>query len=1220
MTNLKPRAINSCLKIVSMLPMKLLTFCRFLLIYLTAALGAFAQIQVSFPVSRAVFQRNIANNASVSITGTYATAITRIEARAEARNGQGTTTAWQTIVANPQGGLFNGTLTIQGGWYNLSVRLMRDNQEVAAQTVERVGVGEVFVVAGQSNAGEIRRDGEAAQDDRVNCVNYRYDPAQFPNDAPTPVFSHLDGPTNIAPRGIGAWCWGRLGDLLAARLNVPVLFFSAAFTGTSVRNWAETSTGNRTISDFLPVFYELGHPYFPLKLALQNYTHMLGMRAVLWHQGETDNQFETTTAQYVDRLQTVIGQSRTDFGKNIPWVVARASHSDFFRSSPRIIAGQNQVIASSPNVFAGPNTDLIQIPRSRAPLFDVVHFDNVGLREVAAAWDASLTTTFFSSATPISPAPAPILSVSCAANNAVTYSVTNYQQVFWESGETGQSITKPVGSTLRAKVKDALGNLHYTPAITIAQAPVIQANGPTRFCQTGSVTLASNGTQDVVWSNGATSKSITVTSSGTYSVSAIDVTGCRYSSNSIAVSINPLPVAPSVTAEGALTACQGNNTTLVASPAASYKWSTGERTQRITVSQTGSYSVAVADDNGCESPASAVINAVVNPGPSPLTINFSGPTTYCGNQSLTLNASPGSVYEWSNGQTTPSIVVSQSGNYSVRTRNAFNCLSASSNVVPVTVNALPVTPIINNERPTTFCQGDNTVLAVTNTAAAGYNWNNGTRTPRLTVTQSGSYSLTISDENGCVSAPSNVISAVVNPVPAIPQVTASGRTIFCANESVTLTASPEAIYEWNSGQTSQSITVNQSGSYSIRTRNQFNCFSERSGPVNVTVNPLPAQPTISNERPTTFCQGDNTVLVASPATAYNWSNGAQTQRITVAQGGNYSLTVSDANGCLSSPSSAIQVVTNPVPVAPQLSASGSTTFCANESVTLSSTAEVNYIWSTGQVTRSIGVNQSGIYSVRTRNQFNCESVQSNLVRVLVNPLPAPPTLSVRGSLTFCEGASTTLLTNSPLRTLWSTGDSTQTLRVQQTSIYTARVRDANGCTSLNSQPVTTSVRARPAAPQLAQIGTYLLGASGAPANERYYWQRDADSLTLATSQLRVTQTGVYSARTAITYSPSLICFSAPSTSYTYQLPTDNQNISLYPNANPDGLFLIETLLDLNDAVITVFTLTGQQVYKTQASLIDGRRQLNLTMLAPGPYIIAIQSGSNRVTKRVQIGL
>ncbi len=1203
--------------------MKHITFWFSLLLCLTSALNGFAQLQVSFPVSRAVFQRNLSNNAAISITGTYATTITHIEARVVARNGQGVSTNWQTIVASPQGGVFNGPLTVQGGWYDLSVRLMRGTQEVTAVTVERVGVGEVFVIAGQSNAQGVRRDGESAQDDRVSSVNYQYDPGMFPADAPFPEFTHLDGPNSIAPRGVGSWCWGPLGDLLTARLGVPVLFFNAAFTGTSVRNWAETAVGEQSVSDYIPAFYERKHPYFPLRLALQNYTHMLGVRAVLWHQGETDNDKGTTTAQYIDRLQTVIRQSRTDYGKNVPWMVARASYMDPFLSSSRITDAQNQVIASGPNVFAGPNTDGIQVPRSRAPLFDGIHFDNPGLRQVAAAWDASLNGAFLSAAIPISPAPAPVVTINCPGNNATTYTVSNYTQVLWDSGETGTTLTRPAGGpAARAKVKDALGNLHYTPVLTTPSAPTIQANGPTRFCQSAQVVLSSSQAQGIVWNTGATTQSISVTSTGNFSATLADYPGCPIVSNTIPISITPNPVAPTITVEGSLTSCAGDNTTLLASPATTYRWSNGERTQRITVSQSGSYSLIVEDGSGCISPGSQAITAVVNPRPATLSITPNGPTTFCADQTLTLNANAAPNYEWSSGQISAGIVVTQSGNYSVRTRNAFNCPSFASNVVPVTVNPLPNTPLVTSERTTTFCQGESTVLSATNSVGATYAWSNGVRTPRLPVTQSGTYSLTVIDDKGCSSAPSNQINVLVNPVPALPQLTASGRTIFCANESVTLTASPETAYQWSNGQTTRSILVNQSGRYSVRTRNTFNCVSDESGPINVTVNALPVKPTIVNERPTTFCAGDNTTLLASTAPAYNWSNGAQSQRVVVTQAGTYSLTVSDLNGCVSPASDAVTVVVNPLPDTPRLTASGNTTFCANESVTLTSTPDQVYLWNTGQITRSIGVVQSGTYSVRTRNQFSCQSAQSNIITVLVNPLPPAPVLRALGSLTFCEGDRVVLQVTgpAPVRTIWSTGDSTQTLTVRQAGSYTARIRDGNGCLSPGSQPLLTTTRARPAAPQLVQVGTYVLEASGAPSGERYYWRRDADSLQVATPQLRVNQSGVYSVRTAITYSPTLVCLSLPSGSFTYQLPNTNQNISVYPNPSPDGNFTIESLADLDNAVVTVYTLAGQCVFQSTPTLVNGRRQLPLYMLTPGPYIISIQTGNLKVSKRIQVGL
>lgn len=1036
---------------------------------------ALAQLQLSFPQSRAVYQRNTANNAVVNISGTYTTAVTRIDARVVARNNQGFSTDWQPIVANPQGGVFSGQLTVQGGWYDLDVRLMRDGQEIATRRVERVGVGEVFIIAGQSNAGNIRGTdgstlGDSAGDDRVNCVNYYYSP-DYPNEPPAPTFSHLDNPNFIAPRGIGAWCWGRLGDLLANRLNVPILFFNAAFEGTLARNWAETATGQQSLSSYVPIYYPTKHPYYPLQLALQYYANTQGVRAILWHQGEGDNRFDTPTAQYVSYMQTVINQSRSDFGRNVAWVIARASYGDVLGTDAKVIAGQDQLIAGGNNVYAGPNTDVIQVPRSRPPLYDDIHFDNDGLREVANAWNASLTDGFFNSAAPIGPAPAPTIAVSCPGGNNVAYTVTNYDNVTWDSGETGRTITRGGGATVRAKARDSRGNLVFTPAITVSNAPTVQSeSGINAFCEGNSVVLTSNYGENNVWSNGATTQRIIVNTTGSYSLRYNDVSGCTFTSNTLTITANPNPPAPTIT----------------------------------------------------------------------------------------------------------------------------------------------------NERPTTLCQGDNTVLV--SSGSSRYNWSDGQTTQRATITQSGSYSLTVTDANGCTSPPSPVVTVTVNPVPATPQLTLSGRTTFCANESATLTSTEGLGYQWSSGQTSRSVSVNQSGTYQVRTRNQFNCLSAPSNSVSLVVNPLPAQPTITNERPTTFCQGESTVLIANAGgNRFNWSNGQTEQRITVTQSGSYSLTVSDANGCTSPASAVVNVVANPVPATPQLTANGRTTFCANESVTLTATEEAAYQWNSGQTSRSINVNQAGTYQVRTRNQFNCTSAPSNSVTITINPLPGAPTISARGALTFCQGNQLVLQTDSPLRSLWSTGDSSQTLGVIETGTYTARVRDANGCVSFNSNSLAVQVLARPQTPVIRQVGTYLLEASGAPAGEPYFWRLGTDSLTVTGSLLRVNQSGQYVVRTQQTYGPTLVCVSLPSAPFAYALPTDIQDVSVYPNPSPDGLFLLETLANLNNAVVRVYTLSGQLVLRSSVLVLDQRRQLNLQSLSPGPYIVNLEADGVRVSKRIQIG-
>jgi len=345
-----------------------------------------AQIVINFPSSRSVFQRSLDNKATLHINGYITQAMSRLEARLVARNNQGTSTDWTVLDDNPAGGVFSGNVQATGGWYDLEIRGIFRNQEVATARQERIGVGEVFIVAGQSNAQGMYDDMASATDDRVNALTF-FDSAQSALDPPIDVlrqFAHLNQGQRMAPRGLGSWCWGRLGDMLATRLNVPILFFNAAYEGTAIKNWRESAEAGRTESIYESgAFYEAGQPYANLRACLQFYTHMLGIRAVLWHQGEAENFINTTTNAYAADLKALIDRSRRETGKDVPWVVARASYTgDRIGGRPGIIAAQNQVIATVPNVFAGPNTDGIQIPRQRPPrtqvTYDDVHFDPAG--------------------------------------------------------------------------------------------------------------------------------------------------------------------------------------------------------------------------------------------------------------------------------------------------------------------------------------------------------------------------------------------------------------------------------------------------------------------------------------------------------------------------------------------------------------------------------------------------------------------------------------------------------------------------------------------------------------------------------------------------------------------------------------------------------------------------------------------------------------------------
>ena len=972
-----------------------------------------AQVQVSFPTTRAVFQRSTANQATIRISGYYTSPLTRVEARLIARDGQGTTTDWQIIQNNTTGGTFAGDLTGMGGWYDLKVRGMSGDQLVGNETtVERVGIGEVFIIAGQSNAQGIHQDAPNPQNDRVNCVNYRYPNTGFPNDPPTPVFTLLDNTPGftIAPRGLGSWCWGQLGDILVKRLNVPVMFFNAAFEGTAVQNWSQSAPeGGTAYGVYNGDAYPPRQPYINLKIALQFYANTLGVRSILWHQGEADNLIQTKQDFYVQQLQLVIKQTRDDFGRNVPWMVARTSYGDppiLQGSNPTIIAAQNSVIASTANVYAGPSTDGIQIPRNRPPrgaANDGLHFDTAGLIEVANAWSNSMTDAFFQQAVPIGPAAAPAISVACATNNNLTLSVNGeFPNILWESGETGRNITKGAG-LYRAKIKDALGNTFFSGQVRVSDAPIaaVVDNRPPSICAGNSIALTSN-YDNVTWVNQAnatvaTSRAFSTTVAGTYQVRYNDVSGCQFVSN-------------------------------------------------------------------------------------PLTLN---------------------------------------------------------------VNPLPPTPTVANARPTTFCQGDNTVLQ-TNTDAAQYNWSDGRNAKAISVGAPGNYFLTITDQNGCTSFASNTIAVTVNPVPDKPTVTPNGPLTFCADRNVILSAPTSAGYSWNAGQGTQAITVNQGGNYSVRTRNQFGCVSVESDPITVRVNALPAIPAIT--------------------------------------------------------------------------ALGATTFCEGNRVTLRATSPFDVVWASGQIERDITVSESGNYAVQARDQNGCLSPYSPLIVVRSNPLPPTPVIRSSQSPIICEGDRITLRVDGPYSVFWSTGDSTNSIITGQPGTYLARVRDNNGCVSAQRGSVTVETRSLPPSPTINAIGTYTLQAVSSTNGTEFRWRRGTDSLAFNTGIIKANQTGTYAAKSSIVYSSTLTCFSLLSAPYQFTPDVTNRGLSIYPNPNPNKLVLLETEQNLINAQVTVYTLLGQPATTFSVPVFDERKQIDLTGLAPGVYILRVQAAGFDVSKRVLLGL
>lgn len=350
----------------------------------------------------------------------------------------------------------------------------------------------------------------------------------------------------------------------------------------------------------------------------------------------------------------------------------------------------------------------------------------------------------------------------------------------------------------------------------------------------------------------------------------------------------PLPI---VSTNGPTTFCVGESVALTASSGISYLWNTGETTQMINVASPGIYTVLVTDTDGCII-RSLPTEVVVNPLPMPV-IEAEGATTICSGESVVFRSSIDAVtYLWSNGATTKSVVIDTPGTYSVAVRDSNGCSNTSPSV-NVTLNELP-TPLIEAKGATTFCAG-NTVTLESSIDAVKYEWNNSEPTKRIEVKESGTFSLTVTDANGCKGTSPEMI-VTVHPLPT-PSIEASGPTIFCEGEKVTLASSISGeSYKWNTNEVSKSISVSNSGDYSVAVTDANGCTG-LSSIVTVKVNPLPTPKVVANG-PTSFCLGESIVLNSSiSAKSYVWNTNATSSTINVTNSGSYFVTVTDDNGC-----------------------------------------------------------------------------------------------------------------------------------------------------------------------------------------------------------------------------------------------------------------------------------------------------------------------------------
>lgn len=599
--------------------------------------SATAQIEITFPGERAVFQRDQNNEGFIPISGIVAEFATKIEARLLASStALGTNTEWQVIDTTPNAGTFSGKIKGKGGWYRLEVRVFFGEIELGSTHLQRVGIGEVFVIAGQSNAqGFLRFNPPDSFDDRVNAYNL-YSESTIPENSAIGNIVKLKKETNIGPHGQSAWCWGYLGDKLAEKFNVPILFFNVAYEGSTIENWYKSAIGESTVHLGFGFTFPDQTPYSFLRKILQNHVNVYGIRAILWHHGETDASENTNGDLYAERLRFIIEQSRKDTGKEIHWNVALVSRN-VGRVNPNIIAAQQKVIAQVSNVSQGPISDDIQPNR-----IDLVHLSNVsggeqGINLLGDAYFNVINNSILNSVKPFFGYSFEKLVLGCNADNLVKIErPRTYLSQVWNGNSNRNEPALVVDQGRYFLIgRDSTGNYFYSATTDVSKAyptdrPIISALGGLTKCEGESITFNVDlSFYGVTWQDGSMGRNYTSTTNEEVKATYNNQYGCKTAfSNPLRTNFVPKPEPPEIVAPNGLDACNGQSVLLqIKEPKEgfTYTWNSGSVSNQLFVNNSSTVTAKAQSTIGCVSLPSAEKKVLILPIPSAPEIFQSGP-------------------------------------------------------------------------------------------------------------------------------------------------------------------------------------------------------------------------------------------------------------------------------------------------------------------------------------------------------------------------------------------------------------------------------------------------------------------------------------------------------------------------------------------------------------------------------------------------------------------
>lgn len=812
--------------------------------------------------------------------------------------------------------------------------------------------------------------------------------------------------------------------------------------------------------------------------------------------------------------------------------------------------------------------------------------------------------------------------VNCYGNASGTASVsvsggTSPYTYNWSNGAATPSISNLVSGIYSVTVTDSKGctstgqvNITQPAAVLTSTMNVVAVN--CHAGSTGSATVNVNGGTSPYtysWSNGGTGSSINNIIAGNYTVTITDNKGCTTVSSG---SVTQPAAALSINGSAVHIACYGaaNGSASVSATGGttpySYAWSNGSTASTISSLAPNTYTITVTDSKGCKQQSSVTITQPA----APLTLSATHSDVACNGVpigSVNLSVSGGTSpyqYNWSNGSSQEDITNLAAGTYTVTVTDAYLCTAVLTRTVSQPAGALNVTCNVTNVNCYGGSNGILDITAVAGTAPYTYLWNNGSTQQDLNNIPAGSYTVTVTDNNGCslintlfISQPIAELSGDIK----IKHVDCHAGLTGSLDVTAAGGTSPYT-YNWNTGAVTQDLNNIPSGNYSVTITDAKGCILQLNATVQQPNAPLSFTSVI--DQPDCHDKNDGTInITATGGTTpynYNWSNGSTTEDLASLAPGTYTLIVTDENNCQSTQSFTIAFTADalqPHGKITNVACHGDQSGAIDLTIT-GGTSPFMFVWAHGSTSEDHTDLAAGTYTVIITDVNGCTAGYTGTVHQ-----PAASLSSSQVVLpSLCYGDSTGSVDLSlnggtwPYSITWSNGSSTEDLLSLQAGTYTATVTDDKKCilniTAVVNGPeaaLNASITKTDVACSGENTGAIICQVTGGTTPYNILWNNsvstpDISNLTSGTYILNITDNnGCAFSETVIIEQPDSIL----------SVVENIQNVDCNGNSSGSAMLQVHG---------------GTKPYNVQWS--DGQTGDNRVSLTPGNYSYTVTDAQN----------